>query len=73
MSFVFGGVCVWYLPEIIIDKSPKYGCHFSLTPTVIWGTVAPLYFFLYPTVTVGYKKNVVVVRWLESSRDSTSE
>ena len=62
-------VCVWYLTEIIIDKSPKYGCHFSLTPTVIWGTVAPLYF----CILLGTKKNVVVVRWLESSRDSTSE
>ena len=29
---------------MIIDKSPKYGCHFSLVPVVIWGTVAPLYF-----------------------------
>ena len=69
MSFVFGCVCVWYLTEIIIDKSPKYGCNFSLTPTVIWGTVAPLYF----CILLGTKKNVVVVRWLESSRDSTSE
>ena len=50
-------VCVWYLTEIIIDKSPKYGCYFSLAPVVIWGTVAPLYFCML----LGTKKIVVVV------------
>ena len=62
-------VCVWYLTEIIIDKSPKYGCYFSLAPVVIWGTVAPLYFCML----LGTKKIVVVVPWSESSCDSTSE
>ena len=33
--FLCLGMCVWYLTEIIIDKSPKYGCHFSLAPMVI--------------------------------------
>ena len=61
MCFVFGcyvwvGVCVWYVTEIIIDKSPKYVCHFSLAPMVIWGTVAPLYF----CIPLGTKKIVVV-------------
>ena len=69
VSFVFGCVCVWYLIEIIIDKSPKYGCHFSLAPMVIRGTVAPLYL----CILLGTKKNVDVVPWLESSCDSTSE
>ena len=62
-------VCVWYLTEIIIDKSSKYGCYFSLAPVVIWGTVAPLYFCML----LGTKKIVVVVPWSESSCDSTSE
>ena len=61
-------VCVWYLTEIIIDKSPKYGCRLSLAPIVIWSTV-PLYF----CIPLGTKKIVVVVPWSESSCDSTSE
>ena len=50
-------VCVWYLTEIIIDKSPKYGCHFSLAPVVIWGTVAPLYF----CILLGTKKKLLLL------------
>ena len=53
LCFVFGCVCVWYLTEIIIDKSPKYGGHFSLAPMVICRTVAPLYF----CILLGTKKN----------------
>ena len=45
-------VCVWYLTEMIIDKSPKYGCHFSLAPMVIWGSLYSSPVFPY---TVGYK------------------
>ena len=63
------GVCVWYLTQMIIDKSPKYGCHFSLALMVIWGTVrAPPYFCLL----LGTKNIFVVVPWSESSCDSTS-
>ena len=62
-------MCVCDRIEVFIDKSPKYGCHFSLAPMVIRGTVAPLY----SCILLGTKKNVVVVPWLESSCDSTSE
>ena len=37
---------MWYLTKTIIDKSPEYGCHYSLAPMVICGIVAPLYFCL---------------------------
>ena len=70
--FVFVCVCecVWYLTKTIIDKSPEYGCHYSLAPMVICGIVAPLYFCLL----LGTKKKIVlVVPWSESSCDSTSE
>ena len=45
------GVCVWYLTQIIIDKSPKYGCHFCLAPMVILGSLysSPVF-----CCTVGY-------------------
>ena len=43
---------------MIIDKSPKYGCHFSLALMVIWGTVrAPPFFCLL----LGTNNAVVVV------------
>ena len=45
-------VCVWYLTQMIIDKSPKYGCYFSLAPMVIWGILYSSPIYLY---TVGYK------------------
>ena len=70
-----GRVCVlclgvWYLTEIIIDKSPKYGCHFSLSPMVIWGIVAALYF----CILLGTKKKLLLLcLGLESSCDSMSE
>ena len=40
-----------YLTQMIIDKSPKYGCHFSLSPMVIWGSLYASPIFL---CTVGY-------------------
>ena len=52
VCFVFVCVCVWYLTEMIIDKSPKYGCHFSLAPMVIWGSLYSSPVFPY---TIGYK------------------
>ena len=43
---------------MIIDKSPKYGCHFSLALMVIWGTVrAPPYFCLL----LGTKKELLLL------------
>ena len=47
-------VCVWYLTQIIIDKSPTYGWHFSLAPIVIWGSLYSSAIFLY---TVGNKQS----------------
>ena len=57
VCFVFGCVCVWYLTEIIIDKSPKYGGHFSSAPMVICRTVAPLYF----CILLGKKKKSLLL------------
>ena len=43
---------------MIIDKSPKYGCHFFLALMVIWGTVrAPPYFCLL----LGTKKELLLL------------
>ena len=43
---------------MIIDKSPKYGCHFYLAPMVIWAacTIRPYFCIL-----LGTNKVVVVV------------
>ena len=55
---------------MIIDKSPKYGCHFSLAPMVIWAACTPRQYFC---LLLGTNKVVVVVdARSESSCDSTS-
>ena len=58
--FAFVCVCSWYLTEMIIDKSPKYGCHFCLAPMVIWGSLYSSPVFPY---TVGYKYSCCCCCW----------
>ena len=63
---------VWYLTQIIIDKSLKYGCHFSLAPIVIWGSLySSTYIFVYCRVQI--KLLLLLFSWSASSCDSLSK
>ena len=59
-------VCGIWSTQIIIDKSPKYGCHFSLVPMVICenlysSTFLLIYFVHHYCILLGTNKVVVVV------------
>ena len=43
---------------MIIDKSPKYGCHFALATMIIWAACTPRQYFC---ILLGTNKVVVVV------------